>query len=119
MIPGVVSAVPIHLPPISRREFFKRSILAGAGLALAPHLMAGRPMAANSWALMADTHIAGDPATIVRGINMADHFKKMSSELLALPKRPAGVFVIGDCAFNSGETEDYATFASLLDPLRA
>lgn len=112
--------MPIHLPPISRREFFKRSLLAGAGLALAPNLLAaGWRTDANSWALMADTHIAADTARIARGTNMADHFKRVSKELLALPKRPAGVFVIGDCAFNSGEKDDYTTLADLLDPLRA
>lgn len=112
--------MPIHLPPISRREFFKRSLLAGAGLALAPDLLAATRLTdTNSWALLADTHIAADPAKIVRGINMADHFKRVSKELLALPKRPAGVFVIGDCAFNTGEKDDYATFTELLDPLRA
>jgi len=111
--------VPIHLPPISRREYFKRSLLAGAGLVLAPNLLAAdRRTDANSWALMADTHIAGDAAKIARCINMADHFKSVSRELLALPKRPAGAFIIGDCAFNSGEKDDYATLTDLLDPLR-
>ncbi|MCU0785938.1 MAG: metallophosphoesterase, partial [Verrucomicrobia bacterium] len=112
--------MPIHLPPISRREFFKRSLLAGAGLALAPDLLAAtRRTDANSWALMADTHIAGDMSTIAHGINMTDHFQRVSVELLALPQRPAGVFVLGDCAFLSGEQNDYATLADLLDPLRA
>ena len=112
--------MPIHLPSISRREFFKRSLVAGAGLALGPQLLAAnRRTDASSWALMADPHIASDPAKIARGINMTDHFKAISQELLALPARAAGVFVIGDCAFNSGERDDYSTFTGLLDPLRA
>ena len=112
--------MPINLAPISRRDFFKRSLLAAGAMAVAPDLLAARRRTdPNSWALMADTHIAGDPDKIARGINMADHFKRASTELLELPKRPAGVFVIGDCAFNSGERDDYATFAGLLDPLRA
>jgi Icc protein len=35
-----------------------------------------------------------------------------------LPKRPAGVFVVGDCAYNSGEKNDYGTFTELLNPVR-
>jgi len=112
--------MPIHLPPISRREFFKRSLLAGAGLALAPDLLAARRGTdANSWALLADTHIAGDTAKMARGINMADRLRSVVNELLALPKRPAGVFIIGDCALSAGEKEDYATLTALREPLRA
>ena len=111
--------MPIHLPSIPRREFLKRSLFAGAGLALSPSLLAAtRPVDANSWALLADLHIAADAAQIARGITMSRHLRIVSDELLALPKRPAGVFVVGDCAFNSGEKGDYATLMGLLDPLR-
>jgi Icc protein len=111
--------MPIHLPSISRREFLKRSLLSTAGLALSPSLLAAtRHVDANSWALLADLHIAADATKIARGINMTEHFQTVSKELLALPRRPAGVFVVGDCAFNSGEKEDYATLTGLLDPLR-
>lgn len=111
--------MPIHLPSISRREFLKRSLLAGAGFALSPSLLAAaRRVDANSWALLADIHIAADTTKTARGITMARHFQIVSNELLALPKRPAGVFVVGDCAFNSGEKDDYATLTGLLDPLR-
>jgi len=111
--------MPIHLPSISRRDFLKRSLLAGAGVALSPSLLAAtRRVDANSWALLADIHIAADATKIARGITMARHFQIVSNELLALPKRPVGVFVVGDCAFNSGEKGDYATLTGLLDPLR-
>jgi 3',5'-cyclic AMP phosphodiesterase CpdA len=111
--------MPIHLPSISRREFLKRSLIAGAGLALSPSLLAAtRQVDANSWALLADLHIAADATKITRGITMSRHLQIVSDELLALPKRPAGVFVVGDCAFNSGEKADYATLTGLLDPLR-
>jgi Icc protein len=36
-----------------------------------------------------------------------------------LPKRPAGVFVTGDCAYNSGQPGDYRQVADLLEPVRA
>ncbi|MST95151.1 MAG: twin-arginine translocation signal domain-containing protein [Pedosphaera sp.] len=112
--------MPIHLPPLSRRNFLKRSLLAGAGLALAPEIFAAsRRTDENSWALFADLHIAADPAKVAREINMTEHLKAVSAEVLALPARPAGVFVVGDCALDSGEPGDYAQFTSLLDPLRA
>jgi len=111
--------MPIYLPPISRREFFKRAMLAGAGVALAPELMAaGRRVDADSWALFSDTHISADPNEIARKINMTEHLKSVSAEVLALPKQPAGLLLSGDCALNSGKPEDYKQFTSLLEPLR-
>src|SRR5437588_12893051 len=112
--------MPIHLPPSARRRFLMRSFAAGAGLALRPQLFAAsRRTDPDSWALLSDIHLAGDRTKEARGINMADHFNTVSRELLALPKRPAGVFINGDCAFNSGETADYALVSDLLEPIRA
>jgi Icc protein len=111
--------MPIHLPPISRRRFLARSLIAGAGLTLGPRLFAAdKGTDENCWALLADTHLAADRAQIVRHISMADHFTRASRELLALPKRLAGVFIIGDCAHSSGEKGDYAILANLLKPIR-
>ncbi len=111
--------MPIHLPPLSRRRFLARALAAGAGLALSPDLLAGaKRLDADSWALLADPHLAADRALVSRGINMTDHFSRVSGELTALPRRPAGVFIIGDCAYNSGEAGDYGVLADLLQPLR-
>jgi len=111
--------MPIHLQPISRRQFLVRSLAGGAALALSPSLLAAaKGTDPNSWALLADTHLAADRSLIARDINMTDHFTKVSGELLALPKRPAGVFIAGDCAFNSGQTGDYRHVADLLKPIR-
>src|SRR6266487_843135 len=107
--------MPIHLPPISRRKFLLRSIAAGAGLSLSPSLhAASKRTDPNSWALISDIHLAADRAKLGRGINMADHFTAISRELLSLQKKPAGVFINGDCAFNSGEAGDYAVVAEML-----
>lgn len=113
--------MPIHLPPISRRDFLRRSLIAGAGLALAPNLYAApmRRTDKHSWALLADTHIAADATKINRDVNMAGHLKTVTADILSLAERPAGAFVVGDCAFNSGEKADYATFTGLLEPVRA
>lgn len=111
--------MPIHLPPISRRRFIARSLAGGAALAFGPALMAaGRRADPDSWALLSDIHLAADPALPARGINMTDHFKRVTSEVLALPKRPAGLFITGDCAYNSGQVADYAHVANLLEPVR-
>ena len=111
--------MPIHLPAISRRRFLSRSLAAGAGLALSPNLSAAtRRTDANSWALLSDTHLAANREQLGRGVNMFEHFNTVSGELLALPKRTAGVFINGDCAFNSGETGDYGLLTELLLPIR-
>jgi 3',5'-cyclic-AMP phosphodiesterase len=113
--------MPIHLPPLSRRAFLRRTLVAGAGLSCAPGLFAAemRRTDANSWALLADTHIAADAMKVEKTVNMANHLKAVSQEVLALPERVAGVFVVGDCAFSKGEPGDYGQFAGLIEPMRA
>jgi len=112
--------MPIHLHAISRRQFLLRTLAGGTALALSPSLLADPKSAdPNSWALLADPHLAADRGLVFRGTNMTDHFTTVSRELLALPKRLAGVFVAGDCAYNSGQVDDYALVADLLEPIRA
>src|ERR1017187_1874947 len=102
--------MPIHLPAISRRQFLIRSLASGAALAFSPNLLAAaKSTDPNFWALLSDTHLAADRGLMARGINMTDHFTSVSRELLALPKRPAGVFITGDCAYNSGQTDRKST----------
>jgi 3',5'-cyclic-AMP phosphodiesterase len=111
--------MPIHLPAISRRQFLVRSLAGSAALAINPSLLAAAKRAdPNSWAFLSDIHIAADPTLVARKINMTDHFAQVSRELLALPTRPAGVFVTGDCAYNSGQVADYAHLTDLLAPIR-
>src|SRR5882672_4191006 len=112
--------MPIHLPPISRRRFLSRTIAAGSGLLLSENLFAAtKKTDSDFWALLSDTHLAADQKQLGNGINMAEHFKQVSLDLLSLPKRPAGVFITGDCAFNRGEMGDYATLIEMLKPMRA
>jgi Icc protein len=111
--------MPIHLPPISRRGFLVRSLLAGAGAALAPRLVAaGKPANPHAWALLADTHIDANPGRSARGVIMADHLKSVATGLAALAERPSGVLINGDCAYLDGQPGDYATLTSLLEPVR-
>jgi 3',5'-cyclic-AMP phosphodiesterase len=110
--------MPFHLPPISRREFLRRSLAASAGLLTIPALRAAESKAdPDHWALFADTHVAGDAAMARFDVNMADHLRAAVAGVRALPSAPAGVLVNGDCAFNHGLAEDYATFTDLLKPL--
>jgi Icc protein len=112
--------MPISLPPLSRRQFLARSLAAGAACVLAPELHAeSKATDPNAFALLSDTHLAADRSKIGRGINMADHFIAVSREVRAWPQRPAAVFINGDCAFNSGESGDYALLAEFLEPIRA
>lgn len=111
--------MPIHLPPISRREFLLRTALVTAGLALSPRLIAAeKPADENFWALFSDAHVAADRTLVHNNVNMADHLDAVVREVAALPTQPAGIFVNGDCAYNSGEIADYGTFARSLEPLR-
>lgn len=112
--------MPLHLGPLSRRQFLARSLAATAALAFSPELLAARKRSdPESWALFSDIHLAGDSAFKARGINMSDHFVTAALQVLDLPERPAGLFITGDCAYNSGQAEDYRQVANLLAPLRA
>jgi calcineurin-like phosphoesterase family protein len=111
--------MPIHLPPISRRGFLLRSACALAGAWLAPRLRAqSREPDPAIWALFSDTHLAANRDLVARGVNMKDHFVKAALDVLALPKRPAGLVLTGDCAYSSGQKGDYDLLVELLRPLR-
>jgi 3',5'-cyclic AMP phosphodiesterase CpdA len=71
------------------------------------------------WALLADTHLPADRTKVHQGISMVAHFQAVTKELLALPRRPAGILIAGDLALSSGEAGDYATLRELLRPLSA
>lgn len=113
--------MPIHLPPLSRRSFLQRAVLAGTGIACAPSLLAQTPpgVTANMWALLSDTHIDADPKKVNKTVNMTEHLRTVADQVLSHPERVAGVIVAGDCAFSTGETGDYAQFGRLIEPLRA
>lgn len=113
--------MPIHLPPLSRRQFLTGALATSAGLMLSSRLAAaaGRPVDENAWALLSDSHVAADRAKMARGINMAGQLAAVIADVLDQPRRPAAAFINGDLAFNSGEAADYTTFVDLIAPLRA
>lgn len=111
--------MPLHLPPLTRREFLARSLVAGAGLLTFPTLRAAQSDTdPDRWALLSDTHIAADRTAILRNVNMTDHLVAAVKGVRAQASRPAGVFVNGDCAALKGLAEDYTTFSALIAPLR-
>jgi len=87
-------------------------------LALAPAALAAGHRDPKSWALLADTHIAADPEAASRGVKMAENLARTCREIRSLESLPSGVFVVGDCAFGTGQTGDYRTLAETLQPLR-
>ncbi|MGV3756696.1 MAG: metallophosphoesterase family protein [Verrucomicrobiota bacterium] len=109
--------MPIHLPAHSRRRFLAQ--LAGGVFAIhsAAQLSAAEAEG-EKWVLFSDTHVAADRMKEARGVNMAANLERAVKAALAKGKAFKGVFVNGDCAFNTGEAEDYATFTGLIDPLR-
>ena len=108
--------MPLHLAPLSRREFLRRSLAASAGaLTLRASAAQADP---DRWALFSDTHIAGDRAAISRAVNMTAHLQAAVAEVRALAVPPVGLMVNGDCSLDHGLPEDYATFIELLAPFR-
>lgn len=112
--------MPIHLPPLSRRQFISRTLATSAGLLLGARLESAAPaLDPHTWALLSDTHIHADRAKMARGINMAAQLTTVVDDVLRQSRRPAGALVNGDLSFNTGETPDYATLTQLIEPLRA
>lgn len=114
--------MPVALPRLSRREFLKRTALAGAAAALAPSSYAGlfgKTRDKHTLAFFSDTHIAADTTTVSRSVNMADNLAACVLELAAWPVSPAAVIFNGDLALKDGQPGDYATFGRLIEPVRA
>ena len=131
--------MPIILPPITRRQFIKRSLAFGGTAIMAPHALAaadrkGAGLDQNRVALLADTHISVDPSRVYPGtkwpgtpvkegehesVNMAACLAEAAKSVLALNPRPAHLIVNGDCALSNGKESEYKEFLRLVEPLRA
>lgn len=129
--------MPITLPPITRRQFVKRSLALG-GAAMTSYELAAADSAnnlldQNRVALLADTHISADPDLVYPGtkwpgspvkegehesVNMADCLAETAKNIVALPPRPAHLIVNGDCAHSRGTEEEYKEFLRLVEPIR-
>ena len=131
--------MPIILPPITRRQFVKRSLaLGGAAMMPSSGVAAEESEDAeldqNRVALLADTHISADadlayPGTKWPGspvgedeherVNMAECLAESAKSVIALSPRPAHLIVNGDCALSNGKEAEYEEFLRLVEPIRA
>lgn len=111
--------MPIHLPPLNRRQFLIGSAAGAAGVLTVGLSSAAEPKRdPHRFALLSDAHIAANPKEIARGVNMSDNLRRVVAEVANLDVQPAAAFLNGDCAYHLGLKDDYLHVAQLLDPLR-
>jgi 3',5'-cyclic AMP phosphodiesterase CpdA len=112
--------MPITLPALPRRRFLQQSLATACGglLTKSEQVFASDPITEQAWVLFSDCHIDANSELIARGAKMAENFSRCITEALAWSAKPAGVIVSGDCAYLHGLREDYATFSTLVQPLR-
>ena len=110
--------MPLSMSPHSRREFILGSVTTLAGIVtLSQNAFGSANSDPDFIALLSDTHIAADPATVNLKTNMADNLIAVREQLLRLPLMPGSTILTGDCAYLTGEAADYITLAELTDPL--
>jgi 3',5'-cyclic AMP phosphodiesterase CpdA len=111
--------MPITLPPLSRRQFLKRSLAGSAGIFVSRVTFAeDASLDACRFAFMSDSHIAGEKGKIMRGVNLVEHLKNACAQIAALNPRPAASALTGDCTLLDGQPDDYAVLSELLVPVR-
>lgn len=107
----------LHLIPASRRRFLQSTISGGVA-ALACRTADAAPSASSHhWAMLADTHIAGDPTTVVRGTNMFENLNRIIDEVIREDPLPRGAIINGDCAYLKGLPADYTALRRCVDRL--
>ena len=131
--------MPIILPPITRRQFVKRSIALGGTAMMTSGALAAADservaLDQNRVALLADTHISADPDLVYPGtkwpgspvgedehesVNMAQCLAEAARSVIALNPRPVHLIVNGDCALSNGKEAEYKQFLRLVEPIRA
>ena len=132
--------MPIILPPITRRQFVKGSLVLGGTAMLNSRTLTAVADSEGAWldqngvALLADTHISADPNRVYPGtkwpgspvgedehesVNMAQCLAEAARSVIALKPRPAHLIVNGDCALSNGKEAEYKQFLRLVEPIRA
>ncbi len=111
--------MPVHVPPLSRRQFLAGGLAAGAALSAPGWLSAAtKPAEEDLFLLLADIHIPEHPEKAHRSVRSSDGLKQAIAQALTLDKRPHTAIVSGDCAFRTGEAADYRALSGLIAPLR-
>jgi 3',5'-cyclic-AMP phosphodiesterase len=110
--------MPIQLKTISRRRFLAGSLAAGAGMLSARWLAAAETSQVdpNYFVLMADTHLLPRLEDQKRDVKPAEVFSQAVKDILALPTRPTGLIIAGDCGHEN--PKGYAILKDLCTPLR-
>ena len=131
--------MPIILPPITRRQFVKRSLALGGTAMMMPRALAAPDgesagLDPDRVALLADTHISADPNRVYPGtkwpgspvkegehesVHIAKCFVEAAESVIALNPRPAHLIINGDCALSKGREAEYNEFLRLVEPIRA
>ncbi len=108
-----------HLSPHSRRRFIGTTLTAGITSLVYPSALAApaTEIWPTYWALLADTHIAGDEAEINSGTNMFDNLNRAIDQILAEDPLPVGAIINGDCAYLKGLDGDYQTLRKAVQRL--
>ncbi|MEM9017115.1 MAG: metallophosphoesterase [Verrucomicrobiota bacterium] len=117
--------MPIHLLPHRQGAVTRRSALRDFAILSTAALVPATARSEQSkqrWALLSDTHIAADPEAESRGINMAEHLRRVVAEVVEEMEGSDGaidgLIIDGDCAFDDGQKGDYTLLLEILAPLR-
>ena len=111
--------MPIHLPPLTRREFLAGSLAAAGSAAVPQTLRADEPVDRDRFILMADSHVWEFRDREYRKTVPTANFIEAVRQIVALRPRPAGVMLAGDCVHLVGNAADYTVLAAEVKPLRA
>ncbi len=104
--------------PINRKQFLRTSLgLAGiaATFSVPSYARGRRSLAETHWALLSDTHVAGDREEAYRGFKPYKNLQTVVPQVRAVA--PQGVIINGDVARLAGESADYQQVKELLAPL--
>lgn len=108
--------MPAHLFPLSRRHFLAASAGSIAALGEEEVFCDESKVDPDSWALLSDTHLlsassierhyaANKAAMDKRATVVAKNFDRAARQVNALPQKPTGLIVNGDCVHVGGRDE--------------
>lgn len=113
--------MPAHLLPVSRRQFIAGSAAAVVAIGQSSSSSDDSRPNPDCWAVLSDTHLLstesvqrhyqGNKAAMEKRVSLvATNFERAARQVNALPEKPAGLIVNGDCV-HVGGTEEYDLLA--------